>query len=67
MALAGLILSNIPYIVPPVLTVWDAAADLSSQTFMLVGVCLLLPLVLGYTIFVYWTFRGKLWEGEGYH
>ncbi len=66
-AYAGLVISNVPYLVPPALTVWEAAADPSSQMFMLIGVCLLLPLVLGYTVFVYWTFRGKLREGQGYH
>jgi len=49
------------------LTVWQAAAAPSSQMFMLVGTLLLLPIILGYTIFVYWTFRGKVRQGEGYH
>ncbi len=34
---------------------------------MLVGVLLLLPIILAYTVFVYYTFRGKLKPGEGYH
>jgi cytochrome d ubiquinol oxidase subunit II len=34
---------------------------------MLVGTLVLLPIILGYTIFVYWTFRGKVRAGEGYH
>ncbi len=63
----GLVVSNAPYLVPPSITVWDAAADPGSQIFMLVGVVALLPLILGYTAFVYWTFRGKVREGEGYH
>lgn len=65
MGYVGLVLSNVPYLVPPVLTVWDAAAAPASQLFMLIGTCLLLPMILGYTVFVYWTFRGKV--GEGYH
>ena len=52
---------------PPSGTVWQAAAAPSSQMFMLVGVAILLPLVIGYTVFVYWTFRGKVRAGEGYH
>ena len=44
-----------------------AAAVPSSQIFMLVGTLIMLPLILGYTVFVYWTFRGKVREGEGYH
>ncbi len=54
-------------LVPPTLTFWDAAAVPSSQIFMLVGTLIMLPLILGYTVFVYWTFRGKVREGEGYH
>jgi cytochrome d ubiquinol oxidase subunit II len=63
----GLGISNAPYLVPPSLTFWDAAAVPSSQLFMLVGTLVMLPLILGYTVFVYWTFRGKVREGEGYH
>jgi cytochrome d ubiquinol oxidase subunit II len=35
--------------------------------FMLVGTVALLPIILGYTVFVYWLFRGKVRAGEGYH
>ena len=63
----GLATSNAPYLVPPSITVWEAAAAPSSQLFMLAGVVLLLPVILGYTVFVYWTFRGKVRAGEGYH
>jgi len=64
---AGLAISNFPYLVPPTLTVWDTAAVPASQIFVLIGTLPLLPMILGYTVFVYWTFRGKLKEGEGYH
>jgi cytochrome d ubiquinol oxidase subunit II len=67
LAYVGLVISNLPYLVPPSMTVWQAAAHPSSQLFMLIGVCLLLPLILGYTVFVYWMFRGKVRHGEGYH
>ncbi len=39
----------------------------SSQIFMLIGTLVLLPIILGYTLFVYWLFRGKVREGETYH
>jgi len=57
----------VPYLVPPVLDVWEAAADPKAQMFMLVGVLILLPIILGYTVFNYWVFRGKVRAGEGYH
>lgn len=63
----GLAVSNLPYIVPPALDVWQAAAHPSSQLFMLIGVLILLPIILSYTYFVYHTFRGKVRAGEGYH
>lgn len=64
---AGLVISTVPYLVPPHLTFWDTAAAPSSQIFLLIGTVFLLPLVLGYTAFVYWVFRGKVAPGEGYH
>jgi cytochrome d ubiquinol oxidase subunit II len=63
----GLVISNFPYLVPPSLTVWETAAAPASQIFMLLGTLLLLPIVLGYTAFIYWLFRGKVREGESYH
>jgi cytochrome d ubiquinol oxidase subunit II len=63
----GLVISTFPYMVPPTLTIWDAAAAPSSQLFMLTGTLLLLPLILGYTAFTYWLFRGKVHEGATYH
>ena len=49
------------------MTVWETAAAPASQLFMLVGTVALLPIILGYIVFVYWVFRGKVREGEGYH
>ncbi len=63
----GIVISNYPYLVPPTLTVWQTAAHPSSQIFMLIGTLILLPIILGYIVFVYWIFRGKVREGEGYH
>ena len=67
LAYSGLVISNAPWLVPPTITLWDAAAYAGSQVFMLIGTTLLLPMVLGYTVFVFWVFRGKLRPGEGYH
>ena len=63
----GLVVSNFPYLVPPSLTIWQLASAPATQVFMLMGTLLMLPIIVGYTIFVYWTFSGKLREGEGYH
>jgi cytochrome d ubiquinol oxidase subunit II len=62
----GLVISNFPYLVPPSLTVWQTAAAPESQIFMLLGTLLLLPIILGYIVFVYWLFRGKVKAGESY-
>jgi cytochrome bd ubiquinol oxidase subunit II len=53
--------------VPWSITLWDAAAAPESQLFLLVGTAVLIPFILGYTVFVYHTFRGKVRAGEGYH
>jgi cytochrome d ubiquinol oxidase subunit II len=63
----GLVISNFPYLIPPQLTIWQAAAAPATHIFMLMGTLVMLPIILGYTIFVYWIFGGKLREGEGYH
>jgi cytochrome d ubiquinol oxidase subunit II len=49
------------------LTIREAAAAPSSQTFMLVGTLVLLPVILGYTALTYWLFRGKVGERAAYH
>jgi cytochrome bd ubiquinol oxidase subunit II len=64
---AGLGISMYPYIVPQSITIWQAAAPENSQLFMLVGVAILIPLILGYTAWAYWVFRGKVRAGHGYH
>jgi cytochrome d ubiquinol oxidase subunit II len=63
----GIVISNYPYLVPPTLTVWDTAATPASLIFLLIGTLFLLPVIIGYTVFVYWLFWGKIREGEGYH
>jgi cytochrome d ubiquinol oxidase subunit II len=64
---AGLGISIYPYIVPQSITIWQAASPRSSQLFMLVGVAILIPLILAYTSWAYWVFRGKVRAGSGYH
>ncbi|MEX0827726.1 MAG: cytochrome d ubiquinol oxidase subunit II, partial [Haliea sp.] len=63
----GLGISLWPYVVPPVYTIWDAAAAPESQAFLLVGVAVLIPVILGYTAYSYWVFRGKVKQDVGYH
>ena len=63
----GLGISIWPYIIPPGITLWQAAAPPQSQGFMLVGALLILPVILGYTFWSYYVFRGKVQHGEGYH
>ena len=63
----GLGISMWPYIVPQSITIWQAASPPNSQLFMLVGVAVLIPLILGYTSWAYWVFRGKVRPGSGYH
>jgi cytochrome d ubiquinol oxidase subunit II len=62
----GLAISLYPYVVPRTITIWDAAAPASSQFFMLVGTLVIVPIILIYTGWAYWVFRGKVGT-EGYH
>lgn len=63
----GLGISLYPNIIPPEVTIWEAAAPDKTLGFMLIGAAILLPLILGYTSYAYWVFRGKVRPGEGYH
>ncbi|HEY2816847.1 MAG TPA: cytochrome d ubiquinol oxidase subunit II [Casimicrobiaceae bacterium] len=67
MCYLGLGISLFPYIVPYVLTLWDAAAAPSSQMFMLIGTLFLLPVVFMYTGWSYYVFRGKVRGDIAYH
>ena len=62
----GLAISLFPYIVPYRLTIWQAAAAPNSQAILLIGVLIMLPLILTYTAYVYWVFRGKASADVGY-
>lgn len=63
---AGLGISIYPNIVPPSITIWQAAAPDSSLAFMLVGAVVIVPLILAYSAWAYWVFRGKVGI-HGYH
>ena len=62
----GLCISVFPDVVPGAVTIWTAATDRSSQVFMLWGTAVVLPMILGYTAWSYWVFRGKV-SVDGYH
>jgi cytochrome d ubiquinol oxidase subunit II len=64
---AGLGISIYPYIVPQSITIWEAASPANSQLFMLFGLGMLIPIILGYTSWAYWVFRGKVRPESGYH
>jgi cytochrome d ubiquinol oxidase subunit II len=64
---AGLGISMWPYIVPRSITIWQAASPENSQIFMLFGVAILIPMILGYTAWAYYVFRGKVKPESGYH
>ena len=62
LAFFGLAYSLYPYIVIDRLTVWEAASATKSLLFILVGVAITLPAIIGYTIFMYRVFWGKARE-----
>lgn len=66
LTLTGLAVSIWPDVVPARITIWQAAAPDRSLSFMLVGAGLLVPVILAYTGWAYWVFRGKVGH-EGYH
>ncbi|GGY49332.1 cytochrome d ubiquinol oxidase subunit II [Parvularcula lutaonensis] len=63
----GLGISMYPYIIPTEVTIIEAATPFYSQIFMFVGACILIPIILAYTGYAYWVFRGKMDPNEGYH
>ncbi|MES1923757.1 cytochrome d ubiquinol oxidase subunit II [Salinisphaera sp. T31B1] len=64
---AGLAASFWPHIIPPHLTIWNAASPPETQGFLIVGLGFLLPFILFYTGWSYWIFRGKVTRDMGYH
>lgn len=67
MAFAGFAISIFPYIVPRAFTLWEAAAPENSLKFLFAGAAFLLPIIIIYTAYSYWVFRGKVKADEGYH
>ena len=64
---AGLGISFFPSMVPPSISIWDAAAPPESQAFLLVGAAVLIPIILAYNFYAYYVFRGKVQVGASYH
>ena len=64
---SGLGISLWPNIIPPSVSIWEAAAPPQSQGFALVGALFILPFVLLYTAWSYYVFRGKITPQSGYH
>lgn len=60
LSFTGLIISLWPYVVPPSITLWDAATAPMSQQFLMVGTMFLLPVIL---LYVFWSY----WADLGYH
>lgn len=68
LAFTGFVISLWPNIIPPSVSIWQAAAPESSMKFTLVGTVILIPIILAYTFLSYWVFRDKVRIGdEGYH
>lgn len=63
----GLAISLWPMLIPPGITVWQAAAPPETQVFLLIGMAFLIPTILVYTAYSYWVFRGKVTGTFGYH
>jgi cytochrome d ubiquinol oxidase subunit II len=64
---SGLAISLWPNIVPPSISIWQAASPPQSLGFTLVGALFIIPFILIYTSWSYYVFRGKVRAGEGYH
>lgn len=68
LSFVGLLISFYPYLVPTSVTIWEAAAPAASLSFLLAGAAFLIPVILLYTAYSYWVFRGKIEPGgAGYH
>lgn len=67
MSYLGIAISLWPYIVPRSYTLWQAASSEGTQAFLLIGTLFLLPVILLYTGWSYWVFRGKVRHDIGYH
>lgn len=63
----GLGISLYPLMVPPNITIYEAASPVSSQIFLLVGAAVMVPIILCYNAFAYWIFRGKVHGGTHFY
>lgn len=63
----GLGFSLYPMMIPPSISIWEAAAPNESLSFALYGAVVFLPIILAYTAYSYWVFRGKISKEAGYH
>ena len=66
LSFVGLGINLFPWIVPDAVTIWQAAAPAKSQAFAAVGAFVMVPVILAYTAWSYWVFRGKVGD-HGYH
>jgi cytochrome d ubiquinol oxidase subunit II len=66
LAFHGLAYSLFPWVVPQRMDIWQAAAAPESLMIIFIGVVVVLPLILGYTVFVYRVFWGKATHLEYY-
>lgn len=64
---AGLAITLWPSVVPPDISIWEAASAPASQAFLLAGTAIVVPIILLYTAWTYYIFRGKTSEDAGYH
>jgi len=67
MSYLGIAISLWPFVVPRHYTLWEASSSPSTQMFLLIGTLFLLPVIIMYTGWSYWVFRGKLRGDAGYH
>ena len=67
MGYLGLCISLWLNIIPPSVSIYEAAAPESSLKFTLVGVVIIVPFILAYTFWSYYVFRGKVVDTDGYH
>ncbi len=63
----GLAISIWPNIIPPHISIWAASSPPQSQGFTLIGTLLIVPMILGYTAWSYYVFRGKVSHDDHYH
>lgn len=64
LAYLGFAISVWPNVIPHSVTIWDAAAPVKAQKFILVGISILLPVLIAYTLYSYYVFKGKVTHSE---